>query len=107
MENPEKCGFMGSSEGRSGEFYQEGMMPPGGMMPPPGEMPTQMSPEQFEQYQQYQNQNQDYQGGYQEGSFDSNYQAPPPPTTEPQPTSYDHSRSLLSNVLSAFLAPFR
>ncbi|MDO8565426.1 MAG: hypothetical protein Q7R67_02295 [bacterium] len=68
-------------------------MPPptgGGMMPPP--MPTSM-PTTF--------------------SPDSGQMMPPPtnmpmpPSSEPMPTSYDHSRSFLSNGLSAFLAPFR
>ena len=38
---------------------------------------------------------------------ESDERSPSPPPPDFQPTSYDRSRSLISNVISAFLAPFR
>ena len=104
MENPESCGYMNRPED-IGDEYREGMVPPPGFMPPQGEFQPQMSPpSEFNQYEFNQ-----YQGEYQPRDFDQNFQPPPPLPSEYylQPTSYDHSRSFLANVISAFLVPFR
>lgn len=100
MENPESCGYMNRPEDTRGE-YREGMMPPPGFAPPQGEFQLQMSPPpEFNQYQEeYQHQEE-----YQPRDFDQNFQPPP---SESQPTSYDHSRSFIANVISSFLLPFR
>lgn len=93
------------------ENYEKyrGQMPPEGMMPS-SNMPTAFPsgtdgmmppPEAYQQYQQnYQEPPQEYQP--------QQYQTPPPPSEPaPQPTSYDRSKSFISNLSAAFLAPFR
>lgn len=77
MKNPQACGYMPAPEAE--------MRRPGHVEPYP-------MPELQHQHRQ---------------QFEGNYQQPTEPQPEPQTTSYDHSRSLLSNVWSAFMAPFR
>ncbi|MEK7227579.1 MAG: hypothetical protein AAB641_01675 [Patescibacteria group bacterium] len=91
-----------------GEFPGQKEFPGQYNFPPEGErMPyDNFRPENQTQYQdQYQNtppEGYPKPESYQQ--YQQNYQSP---TTEPQPTTYDHSRSFLANILSAFLAPFR
>ncbi|MEK7148258.1 MAG: hypothetical protein AAB758_03085 [Patescibacteria group bacterium] len=74
------------------------------MMPKDGTIPQEGYPKP-EDYQQYQ------QGEYQQpptsGQSGGTYQSAPPPPSEPKPTSYDPSKSFLSNMAAAFMAPFR
>lgn len=113
------------------EQYREQMPSENQMMP--GSMPQegQMFPEDYqnqgtypkpESYQQYEGSYQQYPQDYQPQQYQTAPTTPeptfapttfesalPPPPSEPapQPTSYNHSKSFLANVLSAFLAPFR
>ena len=102
MNNPQACGYgQGPREGQ--------MMSPSGSMPQSSEFQSQPAPVEY---------NREYQQNYQ---IPEQYQNPPTseptyvtPPSEPQPqpqptipTSYDHSKSFIANVISAFLAPFR
>ncbi|OHA91020.1 MAG: hypothetical protein A2758_01365 [Candidatus Zambryskibacteria bacterium RIFCSPHIGHO2_01_FULL_49_18] len=88
---------------REGYGAPERIMPPEAfeqyrdMRPPEGQMPPEsyqtLPPEQYRTYEQPPQE------------FQRTYESAPAP--EPQPTSYDHSRSFLANVWSAFLAPFK
>lgn len=85
----------------------------------PGQSEFQPSEGQYQQYQdmkppegyEMQIPRKDYQmmppGDYQMMQPSGDMMAPPAPAPESAPTSYDHSRSFLANVLSAFLAPFK
>lgn len=115
QERPD-AGMMNEEERRRMmEEYQRQNPMPASTMPPqeyqmPQGYPDGSAYPRLDNYQQYQE-------NYQPAQYQYQYQYQEPTTTsEPtftpspsdiQPTSYNHSRSFLANIISAFLAPFR